>query len=483
MAHDGCDHDEDHGDNRKDDDCGHLHLAGEDILKCFASDNLDRECIAGEALDEAHNVAGDGQHSGDVAEHGSGADLAAADLADAQQTEQTRKDAGDGCEQHAGADQHSANDFIRDRVGLVLLNVVAAGDGDLLRHVEVEELAAVHNENLPVFVELPVGEVFTQALFADGSHAGADDLVAFTLVVSVFRLAQQRLQTSRDLRCAVLKHGELCLAVRQILRALLELCLAFGIGSLTGGVCGVARIQRLLCFGKLGFTLSDGLFGLSKLSNAGFIRRHLRMAFGDHGLDVGREVRHIARNGQSHLGCERTHDADEPDLCVFETGEVGDAGIAPCNVLINVRHQGVNLLKHGLAFVVSGGIRFDRGLPFGVGLLAGFELCYAFVIGGLTGDELWFILRELCAAGCQSCLTFLIRYQAGFIRTDTGGIGVFVFLELCDAGQQMIIDLLKAFLCVMLLIFLDIQGILHSVHTGEQTEHTGRNQADADDGE
>ena len=209
------------------------------------------------------------------------------------------------------------------------------------------------------------------------------------------------------------------------------------------------------------------------------------MAFGDHVLDVGREVRHIARNGQSHLGCDRTNNRHEPCLCSSKAGPVAGAGIAvtPCNVLIHIRHQGVDLLEHRLALVVGFGVRFDHGLAFCVLPLALFQFGYARVIVGLTFGQLRSGGCQLRAAGCQSCLTFLIRDQAGFIRTDTGGIGVFVFLELCDAGQQLIVDLLKAFLCVMLLIFLDIQGILHSVHTGEQTKHTGRNQADADDGE
>ena len=412
------------------------------------------ERVAGVAGEHADDVAGSGDDGGDDAADGGGHDLALADADHGQDAEQAGDEAEDGRDEHRGDDAESAHDFLRDGSGLVDGDVVTAGLTNGAAVFEVEVLAAVDDADLTVVIELPDGEVVAVALFEDVGNARAHFLVAVAFVVHVSGLAHQELAAGSDLRAAVLKHVELLLAVGQLSAA---------VGEVHFALC-----KLLLGVSELRLTGGDGLLGLGQLDQTVLVLLELRLAVGDHLLDVSRQVGHIVRNDQTHVGRDRTHDGDEPRLGAREAGEVGDGAVTELHILIDIGHERLDLGEGRFAFIVSSGVVLDLLLAGGIGGFAFLKLLLAGVVGGIARGERRF--------------AFGVRDQAGGVGVHTGEVRALVLLQLVKAGIERV-DGLQTLFGVLFLVLFDIHDVADAGHSGEQAEDTRSDQADADDRE
>ena len=412
------------------------------------------ERVAGVAGEHAEHVAGSGDDGGDDAADGGGHDLALADADHGQDAEQAGDEAEHGRDEHRGDDAESAQDFLRDGSGLVDGDVVTAGLTDGAAVFEVQILAAVDDADLTVVIELPDGEVVAVALFEDVGNARAHFLVAVAFVVHVSGLAHQELTAGGDLRAAVLKGVELLLAVGELVAAGREIVFALR--------------ELLLSVSELRLTGSDGLLGLGQLDQTVLVLLELRLTVGDHLLDVSRQVGHIVRNDQTHVGRDRTHDGDEPCLGAREAAEVGDGAVAEVHVLVDVGHERLDLGEGRFAFVVSSGVVLDLLLAGGIGGFAFLKLLLAGVVGGVACGEL--------------SLAFGVGDQAGGVGVHTGEVRALVLLQLVKAGIERV-DGLQTLFGVLFLVLFDIHDVAEAAHSGEQAEDTRSDQADADDRE
>ena len=412
------------------------------------------ERVAGVAGEHADDVAGSGDDGGDDAADGSGHDLALADADHGQNAEQARDEAEHGRDEHRGDDAESAHDFLRDGSGLVDGDVVTAGLTNGAAVFEVEVLAAVDDTNLTVVIELPDGEVVAVALFEDVGNARAHFLVAVALVVHVSGLAHQELAAGSDLRAAVLEHAQLLLAVGELVAAV--------------GEVHFALRELLLGVSELSLACGDGLLGLGQLDQTVFVLLELRLAVGDHLLDVSRQVGHIVRNGQTLAGRDRTHDGDEPRLGAREAAEVCDGAVTELHILIDIGHERLDLGEGRFAFIVSSGVVLDLLLAGGIGGFAFVELLLAGVVGGVACGERRF--------------AFGVRDQAGGVGVHTGEVRALVLLQLVKAGIERV-DGLQTLFGVLFLVLFDIHDVADAGHSGEQAEDTRSDQADADDRE
>ena len=412
------------------------------------------ERVAGVAGEHTDDVAGSGDDGRDDAADGSGHDLALADADHGQDAEQAGDEAEDGRDEHRGDDAESAHDFLGDGAGLVDLDVVLTGLTDGAAVFEVEVLAAVDDADLTVVIELPDGEVVAIALFEDVGNARAHFLVAVAFVVHVSGLAHQELAAGSDLRASFLKGVELLLAVGELVAAGRERVFALR--------------ELLLSVSELSLTCGDGLLGLGQLDQTVFILLELGFAVGDHLLDVSRQVGHIVRNGQTLLGRDRTHDGDEPRLGAREAGEVGDGAVTELHILIDIGHEGLNLGEGSLAFIVGCGVVLNLLLAGGIGGFAFLKLLLAGVVGGVARGERRF--------------AFGVGDQAGGVSVHAGEVRALVLLQLVKTNVEFF-DGVQTLFRVLFLVLFDIHDVADAGHSGEQSEDTRSNQADADDRE
>ena len=213
---------------------------------------------------------------------------------------------------------------------------------------------------------------------------GHDGLLAAVPVVAGNHAVEEGVCAFCKSDFALLEYVELCVAVS-------ELCAA-------GCEVISALVKLSFTFCELLLCVCEHLFGFLKLLQTVFILLELCLAFSDHLLHVCGEVGNIFGDLKSEVLCEGTNNAHEPKLCGIEAGELCQRAVTELDVLIEVRHKRLDLLKHCLAFVVSLGVVGDLLLAFFVSLLAFFVSLLAFGVCLLTGCE-------LCCAfvvGCKS---------------------------------------------------------------------------------
>lgn len=271
-------------------------------------------------------------------------------------------------------------------------------------------------------------------------------------------------QSVFNLLDAVFKLGKRSFTVFQLLSTVSELLLTVGIVSLAFGVVRIALIELdftsgeffltvselFLTICKVFFALCDLFLALFESNKAVLILFELSFAVGDHVLDVLRQVGYVVWNIQIGLLGDRTNDGGEPFLCIVKSRERFEVAVAELNILVYIRHEGLNLSELLFAFVVSLRVVVDLLLTVGElfltgcevfltlsDLLAAFcELLHTVIIVFLTFDEVFAALYELLTTVSEIFLALLVIFYALIILNCTGEVSVLVGSELANTVIQ-----------------------------------------------
>ena len=203
-----------------------------------------------------------------------------------------------------------------------------------------------------------------------------------------------------------------------------------------------------------------------KLLQTVFILLELCLAFSDHLLHVCGEVGNVFGDLKSEVLCEGTNNAHEPKLCGIEAGELCQRAVTELDVLIEVRHKRLDLLKHCLAFVVSLSVFFDLLLAFFVSLQAFFVSLLAFGVCLLTG--------------CELCCAFVVGCKSVGEGVCAVKVSLLIVLELLYA-LSCFCDAFPCGVGIAGLILFDVLDVLYAGYAGEQSEYACQNEADATD--
>ena len=408
----------------------------------------------GVADDEADNIGCNCEDSADETADKAGL-LAAADCAD--EADDTCDDADDSCKTHHDIHCDTGIELSLD-ISFLELEVMlcfVAKPGAIFK---VNKLAVALNLDFAVFVEYPNAEIVTEEFLQAGNGllaaAGGAGNHGF----------EKLLHACCELTLAVFVYGKLLIAVSELCAACCEVLLA--LSELLFSVLECLFTGSDLCFAGC-----DCLFSLCELSKTVFILLELSFAVSYHVLHELGEVGYILGNFDAEVACNGANDLYKPCLSITEAGQSGEIAVAELDILVNIRHERLDLRKLFLAFIVSLGVVGDLLLTGFISLLA---LCKCL----LALFELLLAGVILLVAVGKLALAVGISDEACLVGVNALEVNILVLHKLLDA----VTGGCDAFPChcrILFLVCLDVQYILHACNASEKTEQACKNQADA----
>ena len=266
----------------------------------------------------------------------------------------------------------------------------------------------------------------------------------------------------------------------------LEVGLARGKRSRAGGQLLSAGGQLFLALSELGLRVPERRLSGSHLSLALFksgetvlILLELCLTLGDHILHILGEIGNVVGNRQSELRAERTHDGHKPRLSAVKaipgghTGNHPDAVVAELDILVEHRHEGLDLAQKLLALVISLGVGVYLSLAFG-------DLPFALFKGGLARFVVHIALCEGGLALVVGALSGRIIAKTLAVGPDTVKVCLLVFLQSRDGFFKLADDVCR--LCIIFLVLLDGEAVLDTEAGGGQTKKADSDEKNADNG-
>ena len=297
---------------------------------------------------------------------------------------------------------------------------------ELCAGVKIDELATTLDLDLALVVKNPDAEVVTEQLLQAGNGllaaaGGAGD-----------HLIKKMLHTCCQLLLAALVNLELLVAVCKLVLACRKLLLArcellLGVGELLLACCDL-----FFCCRKLLLACCNGLLGLGKLCHAVFVFLELSLAVSYHLVHECGEIGNVIGNGDAEIGCDGTNGLYEPCLSALKAGQLCDGAVTELDILVEIRHEGLDLCKLFLAFVVGLSILGNFLLTCLVFLLARFKSLYAFCVSLFALLEGLLTCVILFVACIEGALTGRQLNETSLICADTVEVDILIFLELLD---------------------------------------------------